>query len=154
MARLKSTQKRPPYSGHHQCYSSISILKQSATNFKDWLSLYIHPSPKNACHFLFQDKKQNKKVNNFKSHLSVGFFYKLHMLSLDFKSSAPPPKNYNLKDSFPSTELRSHRSGYYWVKEKKKKLKKGWIPNKISKGILTERITIKVPAHAKNYKTQ
>lgn len=42
------------------------------------------------------------------------------MLSLDFKkSSALPPENYNLKDSFPSTELRSHRSGYYWVKEKK-----------------------------------
>ena len=67
-----------PYSGHHQCYISIPILKQSATTLKIVIrctSTPLPPPKKMHATFYFRTKKRrNKKVNNFKSHLSVGFF--------------------------------------------------------------------------------
>lgn len=66
-----------PYSGHHQCYISIPILKQSATTLKIVIRCTSTPLPPKKRMPLFisgQKKKRNKKVNNFKSHLSVGFF--------------------------------------------------------------------------------
>ena len=78
MARLKSTQKRPPLLRTSSVLHLHSNSETKCYNFKDCYPLYIHPPPppkKMHATFYFRTKKRrNKKVNNFKSHLSVGFF--------------------------------------------------------------------------------
>lgn len=64
MARLKSTQKRPPLLRTSSVLQLHFNSETKCYNFKDCYPLYIHPLPppkKNACHFLFQDKKKRIK---------------------------------------------------------------------------------------------
>lgn len=65
IAKLKSTQKRPLLLGTSSVLHLLSDSETKCYNFKDCYPLFIHPLPqnknKNACHFLFQDKKKKKE---------------------------------------------------------------------------------------------